>query len=682
MSQGIIIRQGDCRELLKTIPDNSIDSCVTDPPYELSTDGKTSPHRIFVELMFPQHPKIESDGTGDNELPLLVREVARLCLGGNIPAPSSAVPEGSVAFDGDASGCDDDVDNGNESAIGSADTYGRVDGEPDPTEYLGCFALELGDGGDVPVLNALAHVGCAFTTEGVEVGGVHGPSGLRESLSLLTEHLHPLVGDVVGKSADPLSSLVGALGRTEDLSVFRVGAGRGAEDLFSAGGALMFASLAKATGAKLVRAPSTTSGLPAVLESRRIRVVTGATNRALTFDLVVRPQELASRGFMGQQWDGSKVAFDVSLWREVLRVLKPGGHAAVFGAERTFHRLVSALEDAGFEIRAMGFWVSAQSFPKSRNIAKDLEGHDDVDPSQWEGWGTALKNQEPWVLVRKPLEGTIADNVLKYGVGGLYIDGCRLPFAGSSDKESGVPGTTPPGQLPRHVYGDMERGEYVQGSGRWPSAIICSDEDIGDGPAGGVVIIGGAEDDGGLGGVLGPYTKHFRIGRSEDEAIYTAVPEDLLPAILPTGIICSKASTGEREMGCEDMPERWVDPSREEGSAGRDNPRAGAGRRAKRKNIHPTVKPVGLMRHLVRLVTPPGGTVLDPFTGAGSTPVAAVWEDRKFHGFELSDDDDFPYVRIAVARTHYAQRVHRTPEIHHRVPKPKKDPQDQTTFDF
>jgi site-specific DNA-methyltransferase (adenine-specific) len=173
------------------------------------------------------------------------------------------------------------------------------------------------------------------------------------------------------------------------------------------------------------------------------------------------PYEL---GFMGKSWDASGVAYDVTVWQECLRVLKPGGHLLSFGGSRTYHRMACAIEDAGFQIRDQIMWVYGSGFPKSLNISKAIdkaagaerevvgsyETHDirnaglmdrkgsmtvDVtapataEAEVWDGWGTALKPaHEPIVLARKPLVGTVANNVLTYGVGGLNIDGTRVAY--------------------------------------------------------------------------------------------------------------------------------------------------------------------------------------------------------------------------------------------------------------
>jgi len=420
---------------------------------------------------------------------------------------------------------------------------------------------------------------------------------------------------------------------------------------------------------------------------------------------------------MNQGWDATGIAFDVDLWKEVYRVLKPGAHGAVFGADRKMHRVVCALEDAGFEVRAMGAWVSAQVFPKSLDASKAVDAklgktaerevvgsklgrpgyslaENDTDEhargvyskfqnaeaevaitaaatpeaAKWVGWGTALKTLEPWVLIRKPLEGTVAENLLKYGVGALNIDGCRLPTVSPQDRA----------RYEQNASGDrghdQDRGRGLDGFamtagsaseiGRWPSVLICSDLDL-EGPVHGVEVFGAEDDD--LDGVLGPYTKHFRIG----DQVLSSVPDDLFARLLPTLVVCPKVGPAERELGCDDLEEAWVDPSRKDGSAGRESPRAGAGRKAKRKNIHPTVKPISLMRHIIRMITPPGGTVLDTFAGSAAGGMAAVWEGMSYIGMELTDTDEQSFLRIGRARLDYAKRTP-APPIEARVVKPKE----------
>lgn len=327
--------------------------------------------------------------------------------------------------------------------------------------------------------------------------------------------------------------------------------------------------------------------------------------------------------FMGKKWDYDVP--DVALWAECLRVLKPGGHLLAFAGTRTQHRMAVRIEDAGFEIRDMMAWVYGSGFPKSLDISKAIDkaagaerevisavtapvgdgtvygvGHSGAltsnDPvteaaAQWHGWGTALKPAlEPITLARKPLTGTVAANVLQHGAGGLNIDGCRV---GDETLPAATRGLSQLGTF-EGADGNITPGR----TGRWPANLM---HDGGD--------------------YFGEQSRFF---------------------------YCAKASKADRNYGCDLLPHvsaaDMVD--REPDSDGMSSPRAGAGRTAGAKNNHPTVKPIELMRYLCRLVTPPGGIVLDPFTGSGSTAVGAALEGFIFFGAEL----DAGYHKIATAR--------------------------------
>ncbi len=358
------------------------------------------------------------------------------------------------------------------------------------------------------------------------------------------------------------------------------------------------------------------------------------------------PYEL---GFMGRAWDSTGIVYDPDFWRLCLRVLKPGGHLANFCATRTSHRMVCAVEDAGFEIRDSLHWLFGSGFPKSLDISKAIDkaagaerevlgrysgdaggftgmrmgeaGGDITAPAtpeaqQWDGWGSALKPaHEPIVLARKPLAGTIAETVLEYGTGGLNVDGCRV---GDESTRRTCNGTGRSTSFDMAASG--ERRENGSDAGRWPPNALLSPETAAK---------------------LGDKASYFPVFDYGEEDRFFYAP---------------KASREEREAGCEHLPGRTgaeaVD--REEGSAGQQNPRAGAGRTATTvKNHHPTVKPVSLMRWLCRLITPPGGLVLDPFAGSGTTGIAAVSEGFDFVGVELDPD----HHAIAMARIEHAAAV-------------------------
>lgn len=420
------------------------------------------------------------------------------------------------------------------------------------------------------------------------------------------------------------------------------------------------------------------------------------------------PYEL---GFMGKSWDASGVAFDVNTWKEALRVLKPGGHLIAFSGSRTYHRMAVAIEDAGFEIRDQIMWVYGSGFPKSHNISKGIDknngevgrllkfttwmrttglkakeldkatgtnmgGHylttasqpaiptvalwakirpliadvpqwvdelvDRIEAErevvgkyetdmgglggqrlgnaggnittahtpaaqQWDGWGTALKPaHEPIVLARKPVVGTVANNVLTYGTGGLNIDGARV----GTEVMVNPPGST----NPRLAMGDgwREDAEPTTAAGRWPANFIHDGSDE---------VVGLFPDSKGMATQKSGANLNVYGGNALNESS-TTFPEVRLgfndSGSAARFFYCAKASKRDRNEGTT--------------------------------NNHPTVKPTTLMQYLVRLVTPPNGTVLDPFLGSGSTGKACAYEGFDFIGMELTAE----YIPIAAARIEFA----------------------------
>jgi site-specific DNA-methyltransferase (adenine-specific) len=354
----------------------------------------------------------------------------------------------------------------------------------------------------------------------------------------------------------------------------------------------------------------------------------------------------AGIAFMGKDWDKDKggrdewIAWMESVAVECLRVIKPGGHALVWAIPRTSHWTGMAWENAGWAPRDKVYHIFGSGFPKSLNIEKQIE--DPTLSKQWEGWGTSLKpNAEEWWLFRKPIETTVAENVLKHGTGALNIDGCRIKtdeklVVNKLEKWSGF------GQEKRPDYEMTENTK-----GRWPSHVVLDDSPevvsmfpvSKDGVAHGSNASAGNVYGGGKGlKVEDKDGKSVGYGGEGSAARF---------------FYCAKANQTDRNEGCENITPKKQDLSRKEGNPGGDNPR---NRGVKvRNNSHPTIKPIALMSWLCRLITPPNGLVLDPFMGSGSTGKGAIQEGFRFIGIEKEAE----YFEIAKARlTHQQEKKH------------------------
>lgn len=386
------------------------------------------------------------------------------------------------------------------------------------------------------------------------------------------------------------------------------------------------------------------------------------------------PYEL---GFMGKSWDASGIAFNVDVWREALRVIKPGGHLIAFSGSRTYHRMAVAIEDAGFEIRDQIMWVYGSGFPKSHNISKGIDkaagavreriaykggiapgnanygggqsvihngtkvGEEAITPAakQWDGWGTALKPaHEPMVLARKPLIGTVANNVLTHGTGGLNIDGTRVEGIPPSVPQ---PSLRPNGEDSGHALGTGEgrNGEMSQAIGRWPANFIHdgSDEVVGLFPF---------SKSGAMNGEYNNTIMAQSNGNRDGKTI--KLTQQASKGSAARFFYCAKASKRDRNEGLDGFEAKRDHDGRKDGGVGGDNPRNRTNNA--KLNHHPTVKPTTLMQYLVRLVTPPNGMVLDPFMGSGSTGKACAYEGFDFIGIDQSAE----YVAIAQARIDFA----------------------------
>ena len=342
----------------------------------------------------------------------------------------------------------------------------------------------------------------------------------------------------------------------------------------------------------------------------------------------------ASKGFMGKEWDGGDIAFQVDTWRKCFELLKPGGHLIAFSGSRTYHRMAVAIEDAGFEIRDQCIWLYGSGFPKSLNIGKQIDKIQGNDRevvgevragknalgqdsgwnkhnnrtqievtrgcSDWEGWGTALKPaHEPMVLARKPIDQkSVADNVLKHGVGGINIDDCRVQCEPDDD-------IVRPDRTDAQAYnffrgGEQERINVRKTTRRQPR----SEQNV------------WTDNNSGMKAEGTMFADADPRGRFPSNVMHdgSCVVENVFPDISSRYFYTAKTNQAERNAGAN--------------------------------NTHPTVKPVELMRYLVRLVTPKAGLVLDPFMGSGSTGMAAREEEFKFIGIEKEEE----YYEIAKAR--------------------------------
>ena len=357
-----------------------------------------------------------------------------------------------------------------------------------------------------------------------------------------------------------------------------------------------------------------------------------------------------SKGFMGKEWDGSGIEYNIDTWKKCFEVLKAGGYLIVFGGSRTFHKVACAIEDAGFEIRDTIMWLYGSGFPKSQNIGKmydkkmkndrekigetrigktslgdgsgwdtsqnmkDIKATGKVDitkgTSKWEGWGSCLKPSfEPIIVARKPFKGSLVDNVIENGVGGINIDECRVETTDIRKGGSGVIGIT----------GFSKGKQDIYTGGRFPAnTILTYDETDFDEVCGGFPNTKGNgnirhnKNDGKGYNCYSNYgdcdTKGYDDSGSASRYFY-----------------CAKASKKDRDCN---------------GTI---------------RNIHPTCKPCNLMQYLVRLVTPNGGTILDPFNGSGSTGKAVMYENKernknyKYIGIELTEE----YLPISKARIEY-----------------------------
>lgn len=405
------------------------------------------------------------------------------------------------------------------------------------------------------------------------------------------------------------------------------------------------------------------------------------------------PYEL---GFMNKSWDSTGIAFKKETWQNCFEVLKPGGYLLAFGGSRTYHRIACAIEDAGFEIRDCIMYLYGTGFSKSYNIRLAIDKKNGVDnrtgnirtdgvnnqnicydfkamkpkfeeriaQNEWQGWGTCLKPAyEPIIVARKPFKGSVVDNIIKYRVGGINIDGCKI----GNEKR-----TQFSGKSNGRIYSEysQKNAHFETVEGRFPANVILTyDETDFDEVCGGM-----------------PYTKNntktHSAKNSDNNVNFNASKSVNVIGYEDSGsasryFYCAKASKKDRDEGLDAFEERKTTDGCIRTNV--ETARKFGANSALRKNIHPTCKPTELMQYLVRLVSPKGATILDPFMGSGSTGKAVMFENRerdanyKFIGIELTDE----YLPIAQARIEYARDKFKYDLEQEKVTKGK-----QNIFDF
>lgn len=376
------------------------------------------------------------------------------------------------------------------------------------------------------------------------------------------------------------------------------------------------------------------------------------------------PYEL---GFMNKSWDSTGIAFKKETWQNCFEVLKPGGYLLAFGGSRTYHRIACAIEDAGFEIRDCVMYLYGSGFSKSYNIGLAIDKKNGVSQNEWQGWGTCLKPAyEPIIVARKPFKGSVVDNIIKYRVGGLNIDECRVGETGGIKKVNIIKNS---GSKICRFGCDGDKIET--GEGRFPANVITD---------------GSEEVAKGMPNTTSQYNpegKHQNeINRENEDILKYGYKQRIETSFNDSGsamryFYSAKASKKDRDEGLDAFEERKTTDGCIRANV--ETARKFGANSALRKNIHPTCKPTELMQYLVRLVSPKGATILDPFMGSGSTGKAVMFENRerdanyKFIGIELTDE----YLPIAQARIEYARDKFKYDLEQEKVTKGK-----QNIFDF
>ncbi len=494
--ESVTVYAGDCLDVLRTLPDSSVDAVCTDPPYNLSDSGKRDADcfsRVLADVTLPDADEWDALLLEDGDLSRPRGGISHL-HGELWPVGVSArvaVPEGAVHLQG-AAVFDQEVEHTDPASQVASNADLPAVTDPEPVEDLGDYVLDLAARGDASFCDAT----CSCFTEpsagvvAVTVRAVATPGRPDPFVVLGGQGWGDAdvgVGDHAARQPQGSASVVTDAGAVHAL-VLRLDLRRRTGELDAAHGTRALHASALLRGTQLVGASAGARRLPAVLEPYAVRLVGDGADRTLTLylprQLAHKGKSTATGGFMGKTWDGWESPASFQRWctawaTECFRVLKPGGHMLAFGGTRTHHRLACAIEDAGFEIRDSIVWLYASGFPKSLDVSKAIDkaagaerevthylppkwtaGNEiygkesrEVDEKgylkrpvtapttdaarRWQGWGTALKPaHEPIVVARKPLAGTVASNVQQWGTGALNIDGCRVAHASAADRAS------------------------------------------------------------------------------------------------------------------------------------------------------------------------------------------------------------------------------------------------------
>jgi DNA modification methylase len=689
----IVVHHGDCLDILRSLPDASIDAVVTDPPYNLSNSGNRDEdclRRILTQVQLPDTHEGDSEPFQFGYLPTPGGSGTELRLEDWSVAvdPRVAMPESPVDFQGPTV-FQHEVEHGEETAVTIAE---RVLPLVPDTKIVedGCdVVLKFADARNTSVCNGtcrcftepgfglLAFDVTAVLSSRCDDPGVNLGRERRRDTDVGLKHLT----EGQPKSATGVVASSGAV----DTFMLRLDLRNRTGELVATSGAVQQDTSGSRAAPELVGAGPGARGLPPVFESYRVSVINGATLGTFTLHLpaishLIKPR--VTGGFMGRAWDGWESPASYYRWcaawaTECLRVLKPGGHLLAFGGTRTWHRLACGVEDAGFELRDTITWLYSQGFPKSHDVSKAIDkaagaarevigvnedylkrkpngmkttgattyGYSVTDyptdarvttpatdaAKQWSGWGTALKPaSEPILVARKPLAGTVAQNVMQYGTGALNIEGCRV----ATNNDLVRPAIS---RTNNEVFGTgLGAGVQVNPIGRWPANVILTHAST---PEGTDACLASCVDDCPVKqldeqtGILTSGANPTRRGTSKFRDAY-----------------------GEFQGQPECVPARGSDA----GGASRFFPtfryhaKATARERPRIDGVaHPTVKPLRLMQYLIRLIAPPGAIILDPFAGSGTTLEAAVLENMRAIGVE-SDDTYLPLVAVRLERVHNA----------------------------